>query len=71
MEPTTPNADIRTHSIELKMSAKGERYWDTKIYYSGNETPSDLADIERAATGVIEVLKSIDASMRIAFGGAQ
>lgn len=55
-EITTESQD----SIELKMSAKGERYWDLKVYYVPGQEALALERIER-----------IDAQLRQKFGAQE
>lgn len=57
-DPTSVR-DENPCSIELKMSAKGERYWDIKVYHR----PGEYA-------AAIEQLRAADARMAELYGAS-
>lgn len=54
--------DLRTSSVTLKQTAKGEYYWEIKYYFDGNES---------SASDVGNKLKHLDEQLRLRFGNTQ
>jgi len=59
-EQTLQQLDTRTSSVTVKQTAKGEYYWEIKVYFDKDKEP---------VTEVVTKFSEIDSALKTAFGG--